>query len=72
MGGGGDGEGDADDNATMDCLDTPGFLSEDDETCPDWVGYDCTKATEDWDYSAQGQRDVIDNCAMSCGLCTTP
>ena len=51
------------------CQDNENFLDELGYFCDTWVGDDCTRAIEDWGYTAKGQESVLQQCRRSCGTC---
>lgn len=55
--------------ADPNCQDNANFLDELGYFCDTWVGDDCTRAVEDWGYTAAGQESVLQQCRRSCGRC---
>eukprot|EP00435_Cladocopium_sp_Y103_P024528 s4354_g6.t1 len=55
--------------ADPNCQDNANFLDELGYFCDTWVGDDCTRAIEDWGYTAAGQESVLQQCRRSCGRC---
>ncbi len=37
--------------------------------CSDWLGYDCTRAAEQYGYTAAQETSIVKNCALSCNIC---
>lgn len=64
-----DGDIDDGDDDDDECRDTPGYRDAQGYRCDEWVGYDCTRAVEDWGYSQAQEDDIIENCPVSCDLC---
>ena len=56
----------------VECTDTAGFIDAQGYRCSDWVGYDCDRAVEDWNYTAAQEIAIKTNCKKSCGLCDDP
>lgn len=51
------------------CSDDEDWLDEQGYFCDTWIGDDCTKAQEQWQYSWEGTQAVLQKCRKSCGLC---
>lgn len=60
------------------CCDKPGYLDEKGYACSTWVGHKCDLAVEDFEgkdgskYTDGGEKDLLANCELSCGLCGGP
>ncbi|MCU0660756.1 MAG: hypothetical protein MUC50_00335 [Myxococcota bacterium] len=53
------------------CADKTGFVDAGGYKCTDWVGYDCTRASEDDGYTAAQEASLLANCKKSCNQCST-
>merc|ERR1719161_189812 len=66
------------DPAGPGCCDKPGYLDEKGYGCATWVGHKCDLAVEDFEgkdgskYTDAGEKDLLANCELSCGLCGGP
>ena len=38
-------------------------------TCGEWAPFDCGAASSTWDYTHEGQAEILYNCPAACGLC---
>ncbi|KAK3268179.1 hypothetical protein CYMTET_23307 [Cymbomonas tetramitiformis] len=56
---------------TDECIDDGDFRDEKAYPCSTWSGYNCSGAA-DWGYTEEGTADILENCEVSCGLCTLP
>lgn len=54
------------------CQDTPNWLDNRGYKCSAWAGYDCTKATSRYWYSAAAQNQLLVQCRLTCKRCTPP
>jgi hypothetical protein len=52
------------------CADNPSYIDEKQYPCAWWREYDCSRAFIDYDYTRQGEDNLLENCPSSCGLCT--
>lgn len=57
------------DGGGTDCRDTPGWTDARGYACTDWSADPCDRAQQSWGYSAREERDILTNCAQSCGQC---
>lgn len=49
--------------------DVTGYRDAKGFSCRDWKDYDCTRAQEEWKYSAGQEEDILANCSNTCGVC---
>merc|ERR1719237_397900 len=53
-----------------ECENVEGYIDAHGDECSAWIFFDCTKAMEDYDFTAEEQQALIDNCASTCDKCT--
>jgi hypothetical protein len=53
----------------VDPVDVAGYHDAQNSVCGDWVGYDCSRAAEDFGYTAAQEKSILKNCALSCNIC---
>jgi hypothetical protein len=54
------------------CEDTAGYADSQGLNCSSHIGNDCRNEglyTEEWGYSLEDWRDIVESCPESCGLC---
>eukprot|EP00931_Biecheleriopsis_adriatica_P093204 TRINITY_DN6694_c0_g1_i1.p1 TRINITY_DN6694_c0_g1~~TRINITY_DN6694_c0_g1_i1.p1 ORF type:complete len:747 (-),score=132.23 TRINITY_DN6694_c0_g1_i1:68-2308(-) len=51
------------------CQDDEDWIDEKGYFCDTWIGDDCSKAQEEWEYSWEGTQDVLRKCRRSCRQC---
>eukprot|EP01064_Diplonema_japonicum_P020905 TRINITY_DN30478_c0_g1_i1.p1 TRINITY_DN30478_c0_g1~~TRINITY_DN30478_c0_g1_i1.p1 ORF type:complete len:1000 (+),score=186.91 TRINITY_DN30478_c0_g1_i1:2-3001(+) len=54
------------DEVNLGCTDQVGFVDEGGAACPEWVGYNCSAAIEEYDYTQLGTDMLMANCPDSC------
>ena len=52
-----------------DRFDVAGFTDAQGYSCSAWIDSDCTKAAEQYGYTAAQETSIIKNCSLSCGVC---
>ncbi len=50
-------------------FDVASFKDSQGYTCSDWKGYNCTRAQEDYGYTAEQETKILASCSQSCGVC---
>jgi len=50
-------------------LDVAGYRDAQDYPCSDWAGFDCTRAAEQYGYTAAEEVSILENCGGSCNIC---
>jgi murein DD-endopeptidase MepM/ murein hydrolase activator NlpD len=53
----------------LEPFDTANFKDAQGFACSNWNGYNCTRAVEDYGYSAAQEAKILANCSLSCGVC---
>jgi len=51
------------------CTDVSGFVDAQGYRCSAWVGYNCRRAVEDYNYTQAQENAILANCRASCGEC---
>merc|ERR1719409_1435031 len=54
---------------TMDCSDNATFKDAKGYSCSAWKGYECKTAQQMYQYTAEGQQALVQNCRQTCHLC---
>lgn len=50
-------------------FDVANFYDGQGYSCSGWKGYNCTRAQEDYGYTAAQETQILANCSQSCGVC---
>jgi hypothetical protein len=58
------------DNGDVTCVDNASFVDAQGYKCSGWVGYDCTRASEDYGYTAAQEASILANCKKTCNQCS--
>jgi len=53
----------------LEPFDVANFKDAQQYSCSDWQGYNCTRAQEDYGYTAAQEAQILAKCSLSCGVC---
>ncbi|MCU0665442.1 MAG: hypothetical protein MUC50_24350, partial [Myxococcota bacterium] len=63
--------GKAEGTCSTTCADNTSFVDAQGYKCSGWVGYDCTRAAEEYGYTAAQETQILQNCKKTCNQCST-